>query len=488
MDTALNLLAKDLIDGSLSLFVGAGLSMDCGLPNWTALIEEATDALELSDHKEYIHPVKVAQWYINETDRNRINQIIRGKISSEMTPSENHRIISQLPLNSVWTTNYDKLIERAFTDNNKIIDIKTKESDFTFSPGRRDCTLFKMHGDIDNLDTIVISKEDYDLYYKTGDYFLRQLMQELITTTFLFLGFSFADPNLDSVLSKIYASHKEKIKDGKSQLRTHYFVIRRPAPDSPNSILKKYKLEKNELEKLNLKAIEIDSYEDITTILRKLRNSLLRNRVFVSGSAHSYGKYEVNSANKLIFDLSKEMIKCKCTIVNGFGLGVGSSIINGALTQIYSNTKIYSENQLVLKPFPQIPPPDRSLKVLWSEYRMRMIAETGVTVILFGNKKRPFETNNNQGNESDDQKDYLLADGIREEYAFSVQNRNIIIPYAKTGFIAEELAPMAIEHNTQLLSSNIGLLRLSTSTINAASDEEFISNLVAFLKAYPKSF
>ncbi len=54
--------------------------------------------------------------------------------------------------------------------------------------------------------------------------------------------------------------------------------------------------------------------------------------------------------------------------MNGFGWGVGSSVINGALESIHSNPNKYSESQLILKPFPQFETGSKNLKELWADY------------------------------------------------------------------------------------------------------------------------
>ncbi|MGO8609132.1 hypothetical protein ACC848_39910, partial [Rhizobium johnstonii] len=84
--------------------------------------------------------------------------------------------------------------------------------------------------------------------------------------------------------------------------------------------------------------------------------------VFISGSAYEYGDFTNLEAQKFIHLLSKELIKSNFNVVNGFGLGVGSAIINGALDAVYAEPKKYSENQLILKPFPQFPSGTKELE------------------------------------------------------------------------------------------------------------------------------
>ncbi|WP_279465062.1 hypothetical protein [Aeromonas dhakensis] len=66
--------------------------------------------------------------------------------------------------------------------------------------------------------------------------------------------------------------------------------------------------------------------------------------------------------------------------------GIGSAVINGALDAIYSKPDKYSEEQLIMRPFPQHPSNGKELAELWNEYRHRMIGLSGIALFLFGNK------------------------------------------------------------------------------------------------------
>src|ERR1700674_2211240 len=83
-----------------------------------------------------------------------------------------------------------------------------------------------MHGDIDNPADAIISKDDYEAYPLKMGAFVSALRGDLIERTFLFLGFSFTDPNIDYILSRI------RVLLGGNE-RVHYCVMK--WPDNPKA-------------------------------------------------------------------------------------------------------------------------------------------------------------------------------------------------------------------------------------------------------------
>lgn len=65
---------------------------------------------------------------------------------AEITP--NHRILARLPISTYWTTNYDKLVEKALEDAGKRPDVKYTDDQLALTVPHRDAVVYKMHGDI----------------------------------------------------------------------------------------------------------------------------------------------------------------------------------------------------------------------------------------------------------------------------------------------------------------------------------------------------
>jgi hypothetical protein len=415
---------KDLAENNVAVFAGAGMSKSAGFVNWPDLLRDIASELGLSVDKEH-DLISLAQYHVNENrGKARINKKILEEFAQEAEPTENHKILARLPVITFWTTNYDTLIEDSLKVANKVADIKHQVKQLANTRPKRDVVIYKMHGDVHHPADAIITKEQYESYYKTHESFVTTLSGDLISKTFLFVGFSFTDPNLDYVLSRL------NIQFGEDS-RQHYCFIKKQSQGKDDEDVFKYKLRKqelmiNDLMRYKIKSILIEEYSDITEILQEIERRYRKKTVFISGSAEEYGAWNRNEAQSFIHSLSRAIVSAGFRIVNGFGWGVGSAVINGALEAVYERPDRYSEDQLIMRPFPQFETGEKKLPDLWEEYRQRMISLAGIAVFIFGNK------NDGIGN-------VVPAKGVKREFEIAISQGVIPIPIAATGYITQEI-------------------------------------------------
>lgn len=414
---------NDLGGKNVAIFGGAGMSAPAGFVNWPELLRDIAEELGLSVDREH-DLISLAQYHVNENKgRAGINKKILEEFIENAKPTENHRILAGLPINTYWTTNYDTLIEDSLKEAHKIVDIKHETKQLAVTRPKRDVVVYKMHGDVQHPADAILTKEQYESYHRTHETFVTALSGDLITKTFLFIGFSFTDPNLDYVLSRL------NIQMGENN-RQHYCFIKKPKLEKDPEINKynsrKQELMIGDLKRYKIKALLIDEYSEITTILKEIEKRFKKKTVFISGSAEEYGNWDRNQGQAFIHKMSKGIVSAGFRIVNGFGWGVGSAVINGSLEAIYEHPDRLSEDQLVMRPFPQFETGGKKLSELWENYRKKMIPLAGICIIIFGNKK------------SDDGT-IVPANGVKREFEIAWENGLIPIPVKKTGYIAEEI-------------------------------------------------
>lgn len=411
--------------GYASVFAGAGLSRGSGYTNWKDLMRPLAEEIGLDVEKEY-DLVAIAQYYRNERGtRSSINQKILNEFTKDATPNENIDILTRLPISTYWTTNYDELLETSLKENNRKADVKVTQESLADNIYDRDAVVYKMHGDVRCPAKAVLTKDDYEIYGNERPLFRTALQGDLISKTFLFVGFSFEDPNLDYVLSQIRVLLGESIRD-------HYCFfekIKQKDGESQSDYLynvAKQELRIKDLRRYGIQAILLDNYSEITGILRSVEQGYLLKNVFISGSlAVCESPWDNDKVALFTHGLAKELVNCDYRIISGFGVGIGSTIINGALEEIMLSKYKHVDEHLCLRPFPQIMSGETPLDQLWNSYREDMIAQAGFAVFIFGNKKVGDKIQ--------------IADGMLKEFDIAKRMGKFIIPVGSTGSAAAEI-------------------------------------------------
>lgn len=411
-----------LDEGRAAIFAGAGLSASAGFVNWAGLLKDVAEELNFKIEK-HTNLVDLAQYYVNETkSTHELSTAILNKFPSSTDPTTNHKILASLPIDVYWTTNFDKLIERSLEQEDKVYDVKSLPASLAISKSGSQVTVYKMHGDVDNPDKTILTRDQFEQYPYSHQAFLNNFNYDLTNRTFLFIGLSFDDPNLRYVLKYARYLYKEN-------QRIHFYILKRQerkdygSDEEYSNAIRGQELFVEDMKNYGIQTVMIDSYGEITEILYAIKERFLRKTVFISGAACDYTPYSEMEFKQFISDLSYDIIKNGFRIVNGYGLGLGNEVLAGAMTALADMHKPVDGN-LTVRPFPQgISDP----KALWTSYRNEMISKTGVTLFFIGNK-----IDKATGKQ-------INSPGVREEYEISKVHNNYLIPVGATGSMAEEL-------------------------------------------------
>lgn len=453
---------KEIQEDNAAIFAGAGMSVSAGYVTWKDFLREIAQELQLDIDREN-DLVAIAQYHVNENnDRSQINQRILEKFAAIAKPTEVHNILARLPIKIYWTTNYDSLIEDALKKCNKKVDIKIDQRSLANNVPKRDAVVYKMHGDILIPADAVITKDDYEAYNEKRQLFTTTLQGDLVSKTFLFIGFSFEDPNLNYILSRI------RVLLGENK-RTHYAILRKNKREDYetesefeySNIIQKHKIE--DLKRYSINAVMINDYHEIPLILSNIEKGINKKNVFISGSAEEYGHWSKIQAVELISKISDVLIKNDFKIVSGFGLGIGSFVINSVIQKIDQYKNSHYDSYLKINPFPfQLD--DKEKIEFYRKYRNRIISECGIAIFLFGNKNINGKT--------------TLADGVFEEYQIAKNAGAIIIPIGTTGYATEKIFQQIYteKNNYPYLADKFDILGYSKSIDEITKAIEYIIN------------
>lgn len=425
----------DVVAGDAAVFAGAGLSVPSGYVDWRELIRPLAEELDLKIDLE-TDLVGVAQFHVNANgaNRDRLHKAVIEAISPTNPPTPNHELLAQLPIRTWWTTNYDKLIETALRNAGKVVDVKSAVPQLATSRPGRQATLYKMHGDVDRPDEAVATRDDYERYQTERGAFISALAGDLISKTFLFLGFSFTDPNLTHVLTQVRLTFK-------SNQRRHYAVFRKRTKltEETDEEFNHHRLRQDlvieDLKRFNVKVLLVDEYNEITEFLAELVARYRRRTVFVSASVANFEPWGKEAVTEFAETLGSRLIASGTRLATGIGLGFGDALLSGALREVMQSDSSIEEN-LVLRPFPQSGNPEQRAAV-WKKYREEIMSHAGIAVFLFGTK---------QGDDG-----MVLAGGMEEEFEIARAKGLAVVPVGATGGMAKELSDRTLADPAQFI-------------------------------------
>ena len=161
-----------------SLFIGSGISRKSGYANWKDILRECAEEINLDVDKES-DLITLAEFYVKGKQRTKIDQTIASYFKDKNgEPCITHRILSTFPVKSIWTTNYDTLIERSLAKADISYSVVTNDESYVSLDPTAKVKVHKIHGDINNPSRCVITRKDYEKFEETHDIVLSELKGE----------------------------------------------------------------------------------------------------------------------------------------------------------------------------------------------------------------------------------------------------------------------------------------------------------------------
>lgn len=224
-------LQNAIINNNLVIFVGAGCSMSLGFPSWKKLIENILEDLndrfgETSsiNFKNVLNGVENGKSLFdalnkieNDVDHGSTYKIKSKELINKLIETINEKLPEESSVHDLlWkiskkiiTTNYDRTLEK-YKDKSttaKIFD-NTNAFQILNSQSENAEFLYKIHGDYENPNTIILFESDYRDIYKNDNYNNDALGSYFKDKTFLFIGFSLTDPFVNDLFIKIKNIYK----------------------------------------------------------------------------------------------------------------------------------------------------------------------------------------------------------------------------------------------------------------------------------------
>jgi hypothetical protein len=196
-------LIDDIAAGKCLPFIGAGFSLNAKLPDkykmpdWpglTRILSQATGAPRKAGGPE------VASIFERRFGRVQLIEAIRKALHSDLVePGKAHRAFAQLPFDTVYTTNFDLLLEEANGLLKRPYRSLVGELQMPFHGGPLTTNIVKMHGDLRHEEHIIVTQEDYADFLDRYPVVSTHLSAMLITRTAIFIGYSLLDPDFNHI-------------------------------------------------------------------------------------------------------------------------------------------------------------------------------------------------------------------------------------------------------------------------------------------------
>ena len=201
-------ISRGLARHKLIPFFGAGVSAPQLRVVWKDLSDEMADAigLPLDRRGDFL---TVADEFVAAKGAGALAELLRRRlIASDFDDVKGWSHLFLLSPNAglLYTTNQDNLFDLACVKKGRPHRIIVRVEDLAES-APRDALLIKYHGDLAYPDTVIFTGASYQARIADKHHFLNIRMQsDLLSKGFLFLGYSFSDPNIHQLFREIKAA------------------------------------------------------------------------------------------------------------------------------------------------------------------------------------------------------------------------------------------------------------------------------------------
>ena len=257
-------------NNQLVIFVGSGVSNNSNVPTWGALIRKFADKIgydkcnsckkagktcpkpNCEDRYAFTQDeyLRIPEYYFQSDTsekKEEYYQIIQSALKCDNGPNSIDDELFKILPHHIITTNYDSLLEDSTNLNSQLYTVVSQDSDLLSKASDR--YIIKMHGDLKAPDTIVLKESDYIDYEQKHPLISTFIRSLLVNHTFVFLGYSLNDYNLNLIIGWI--NYFKKIYDVAE--RPHSFLVASHEPSA---------FEKTRLENKNIYVVDISSLPD----------------------------------------------------------------------------------------------------------------------------------------------------------------------------------------------------------------------------------
>ncbi len=209
-------LIRDIAARRSVLFLGAGVSRNAENAHgvhpreWSDFLrhlaslapdaERRAEVTQCVDDADLLTACELARRYLSPSVFK--TEMLQEFAGNAYRPAKIHDDLSLVDSRLVMTTNFDKLYENRANQlqNNTVIVKNYYDKDIADVFRRQDRVVLKVHGTIDAPDETIFTRSQYALARRDYGHFYQLLRGVFVTHTFVFLGASMRDPDMQLLL------------------------------------------------------------------------------------------------------------------------------------------------------------------------------------------------------------------------------------------------------------------------------------------------
>jgi SIR2-like domain len=375
IDGLVNGFARAAFEGNAAFFLGAGISRPSGLVGWSDLLRPLAQelGLDLGDHDDL---PAIAQYYINRSSGNRgpLVQHLRHYLARRVDPSVYHREVARSSVGTIWTTNYDQIMEAALAGLKHRVRVRESDMVELTEPGTVE--LIKAHGsfNVSRSDELIIATEDYEDFAYKRPAVAARLRGDLLQKSFLFLGYGYGDPNIQTALV-------EARRLAERATLPHWMLTTACSPKNQQEVLRQ-ELWRADLARIGIRCALMKDYASIEAIVSRIARMSRGPTLYVTGS-HTSDDPRAADVGRLLADPKRP----RAILLDGQSTGVSRTVLSQFQTSCIEQ-RVDLNERLKFFPNPYAANPrfsnDPSLLPLLKQWRGTMLRKANSALVFDG--------------------------------------------------------------------------------------------------------
>jgi hypothetical protein len=316
-DVVVERFSQELARGTGAFFVGSGVSVPSGLPDWSDLLAPYASDIGIETDTTGEDLPQLAQFLVNTYGGNRLSLIanIRERVLGKQ-PNSLHIHLSRTPARIFWTTNFDTLIEDSLQQSS-MVTVRSSDADIANGMNAAGVEVLKVHGCAHHDTQLVLTSADFEDFPQERAAFAERLRHDLVNNSFLFVGYGYGDPNIRTVLTQV--RHLTR-----GSLRQHFMLTRKAkdTADAPQAV-RRQELWIADMWRNNIMVATYDNHDELPGLLQRVAMFSRGPSVFATGS-HTH-------PDEFAEDFGRQLagLDIPVRLMDGQSQGIGRQVIEG---------------------------------------------------------------------------------------------------------------------------------------------------------------